>query len=99
MIFLIGCTGMGSGTAPGVCPPVVAYNPTEQAQVADEVAALPEGAAIVGWLADYAVMREQARICKNMFAKCSFNEIYACPILYACRYRGRFRAVRDCLRP
>jgi hypothetical protein len=41
----------------------VAYNPTEQAQVADEVAALPDGAMIVEWLADYAVLRDQMRAC------------------------------------
>jgi len=33
--------------------------------VADEVATLPECAAIVGWLADYAVMRKQARACRS----------------------------------
>jgi len=32
--------------------------------VAEEVAALPEGALIVGWLADYAVLRDQARACQ-----------------------------------
>jgi hypothetical protein len=42
---------------------VVAYSQAEQARVADEVAALPEGTVIVGWLADYAVLREQARAC------------------------------------
>jgi hypothetical protein len=42
---------------------VVAYSEAEQAQVADEVAALPEGAVIVDWLADYAVLREQVRAC------------------------------------
>jgi hypothetical protein len=44
---------------------VVAYSPAEQARVADEVAALPEGLVIVGWLADYAVMRKQARACRR----------------------------------
>ncbi|RFU12913.1 hypothetical protein DZD18_09470 [Rhodobacteraceae bacterium W635] len=44
---------------------LVAYTPAEQARVADEVAALPEGAAIMEWLADYAVMREQARVCSG----------------------------------
>jgi hypothetical protein len=34
-------------------------------RVAEEVAALPEGALIVGWLADYAVLREQVRACRS----------------------------------
>ena len=62
-LFLSGRAGVGSDTSPGVCPPVVAYSQAEQARVADEVAALPEGTVIVGWLADYAVLREQARAC------------------------------------
>jgi len=41
----------------------VAYSLAEQARVAEEVAALPSGALIVGWLADYAVLRDQARAC------------------------------------
>ncbi len=31
--------------------------------VAEEVAALPEGALIPDWLADYTVLRDQARAC------------------------------------
>ena len=62
-LFLTGCAGVGSDTPPGVCPPVVAYSRAEQAQVAEEVAALPEGAVITEWLADYAVLREQAWAC------------------------------------
>jgi hypothetical protein len=42
---------------------VVEYSRAEQALVAEEVAALPGGALIVEWLADYAVLREQARAC------------------------------------
>jgi hypothetical protein len=42
---------------------VVEYSRTEQARVAAEVAALPEGAIIAEWLADYAVLRAQARAC------------------------------------
>jgi hypothetical protein len=44
---------------------VVAYSEAEQARVADEVAALPEDALIVGWLADYAVLRDQVRACAS----------------------------------
>jgi len=42
---------------------VVEYSRVEQVRVAEEVAALPEGALIPGWLADYAVLRDQARAC------------------------------------
>ena len=62
-IFLTGCAGAISDTPPSACPPVVAYSQAEQARVAKEVAALPEGALIPGWLADYAVLRDQARAC------------------------------------
>ena len=62
-IFLTGCATGGSDAPSGVCPPVVEYSRTEQTRVAEEVAALPEGALIVGWLADYAVLRDQARAC------------------------------------
>jgi hypothetical protein len=41
----------------------VEYSRAEQARVADEVAALPEGSAIVEMMSDYAVMREQVREC------------------------------------
>ena len=63
MLFLSACAGVGSDTPSKSCPPVVAYSRAEQARVAEEVAALPEGAVIVGWLADYAVLRGQARAC------------------------------------
>jgi hypothetical protein len=42
---------------------VVEYSRPEQARVADEVARLPEGALITGWLSDYAVLRDQAKAC------------------------------------
>ena len=63
-LFSSGCAEVGSDTPPSACPPVVMYSPAEQARVADEVAALPEGAVIIGWLADYAVLREQVRACQ-----------------------------------
>jgi hypothetical protein len=58
-----GCAGVGSDTPTSACPPLVEYSRAEQARVADEVAALPEGAVIPEWLADYAVLRDQARAC------------------------------------
>ena len=65
MTFLTGCAGVGSETPHGACPLVVEYSPAEQARVAEEITALPEGALIVGWMADYAVLREQARRCHS----------------------------------
>lgn len=47
----------------GNCPPVVEYSRVFQAQAAEEVQALPEGSAVVEFLVDYAVMRDQARAC------------------------------------
>jgi len=65
MIFLTACAGVGSDAPPNACPPVVEYSRVEQARVAEEVAVLPEGALIVSWLADYAVLRDQARTCQK----------------------------------
>ena len=63
MIFLTACAGAGFDGTYGACPSVVEYNRAEQTRLAEEVAALPEGAMIVDWLADYAVLRDQARAC------------------------------------
>lgn len=54
---------MSSDTQRGACLPVVEYSRNEQARAAEEVAALPEGALITKWQADYAVLRDQARAC------------------------------------
>jgi len=62
-IFLTACAGVSSNAPPGACPPVVAYSQAEQARLAEEVGTLSEGALTVGWLADYAVLRDQARAC------------------------------------
>ena len=64
MILLCGCVGVSSDTAPRACPPVVVYSQAEQVRVAEEVAALPEETVIAEWLADYAVLRTQARACR-----------------------------------
>lgn len=61
-----GCVGVGFDAPPSACPPVVNYSPAEQASVADEVAALPDGAVIVGWLADYAMLRAQVQGCSGL---------------------------------
>ena len=64
MISLSGCAKVGSDAPPSVYPPVVDYSRAEQVRVAEEIAALPEGALIVEWLADYAVLRAQVRACE-----------------------------------
>ena len=64
MILLTACARVGSDSPHRACPPVVEYSRAEQAHVAEEVATLPEGAAIPEWLADYVVLRDQARACR-----------------------------------
>ena len=64
MIFLTACARAGFEGPHGACPPVTGYSRAEQARVAEEVAALQEGALIAEWLADYAVLRDQARACR-----------------------------------
>lgn len=63
-ISLTACGATGSDvSAFRVCPPVIDYGADFREQAAGELASLPEGSAIAGMLADYAVMREQARAC------------------------------------
>jgi len=64
-IFLTACAGAGFDGRHSACPPVVECSRAEQARVAKEVAALPEGAVIPEWLVDYAVLREQAQACEG----------------------------------
>lgn len=47
----------------GACPPVVDYPPALQQRAAAEIEALPPGAALEGFMADYHVLRQQARAC------------------------------------
>ena len=46
------------------CPPVVEYSREFQARAAEELTSLPDGTAIAEMLADYSVMRDQARVCR-----------------------------------
>jgi hypothetical protein len=46
-----------------VCPPVVDYGADLQLRAAAELDLLPAGSAIEALLADYAMMRGQARVC------------------------------------
>ncbi len=61
MSLLSGCAMGSSEPRVGACPPVVEYDRAEQADMAAEIEALPEGAVLVRMLSDYAVLREQAR--------------------------------------
>jgi len=63
--FLTACAGVSSDVPPGVCPPEVEYSGAEQAHIVEKVAALPEHPEIVGWLADYAVLRNQVPACRS----------------------------------
>ncbi|UXU74174.1 hypothetical protein GB880_009640 [Paracoccus sp. SMMA_5_TC] len=62
--LLSGCATVSSdGRAVGTCPPVVDYSREFQARAAEELSRLPHGSAVVEMLSDYAVMRDQARVC------------------------------------
>lgn len=64
-ISLSGCATVGSEPRVAtVCPSVVEYCREFQARAAEELALLPEGSAVAEMLADYAVMRDQARSCR-----------------------------------
>ena len=61
--LLSACATVSSERVVGVCPPVVKYDAGFQARAAQELALLPDGSAIVEMLTDYAVMRDQERVC------------------------------------
>jgi hypothetical protein len=62
--LLSGCATVGSERRIGtVCPPVIEYSREFQARAADELNLLPEESAIAEMLADYSVLRDQARTC------------------------------------
>ena len=58
-------TACGTARSDGMgCPPVSAYSREFLARAVGEMEQLPAGSAIEQMLADYGVMREQARVCK-----------------------------------
>ena len=59
--LLAGCATERSDSAP--CPPVAAYSRDFLARAADELDSLAAGSAIEQMLADYQVVRDQARAC------------------------------------
>ena len=62
MLWLTGCATVGS-EAQAPCPPLVEYTTADQPRAAAEVDMLPEAAMVVRMLIDYAVLRDQARVC------------------------------------
>ena len=65
-ISLTGCATVASEPRVAtVCPPVIEYSREFQARAADELDLLPEGSALAEMLADYSVMRDQARACSR----------------------------------
>lgn len=63
-ISLTACATGGSDPGSAACPPVVAYDQAMRDRAAAELEALPDDTALVGMMADYAVMRAQARVCE-----------------------------------
>ena len=62
--WLTGCATAGfEADGLAACPPVVEYSREFQARAAEELALLPDGSALVEMMGDYAVMREQVRVC------------------------------------
>jgi len=60
--LLAGCATASFDGTP--CPPVVPYSREFLSRAADEINRLPSGSAIEHMLADYQVMRDQARACR-----------------------------------
>ena len=58
-------TAISEPTPVGACPPVVEYSHEFQARAAEELGVLPDGSTIAEMLADYGVMRDQARACRT----------------------------------
>lgn len=63
---------VSSETRPNACPPVIEYSLEEQNRAAGELASLPDGTILEGWLADYAVLRDQVRACGSPQARIIF---------------------------
>jgi len=62
--WLNGCATAGfEANGVAACPPVVQYSRELQVRAAEKLASLPDGSAVVEMMADYAVMRDQARVC------------------------------------
>ncbi len=64
MTLLTSCGTGGSDIGGAVCPPVVAYDQAAQDRAAAEIEALPQNSAMATMMADYHVLRQQARACR-----------------------------------
>lgn len=65
-IWLTGCATAGfDANGVSACPPVVENSRELQARAAEELAMMQDGSAIVEMMVDYAVVREQVRVCKG----------------------------------
>jgi hypothetical protein len=73
--LLAECTPERSDGAP--CPPVVRYSPDFLARAAGELDSLPAGSASEQILADYQVMRDQARVWALRRVSLRFSGPYA----------------------
>lgn len=65
LIAALSLTGCAAAPSDPPCPPVVLYPQETQRAAAAELERLPRGGAIERMLADYSVMREQARACAH----------------------------------
>ncbi|TRW92126.1 hypothetical protein FNJ84_21210 [Paracoccus sp. M683] len=65
MTWLSACGAGGSEQGGAVCPPVVEYPTAVQEKAAAELDTLPENTTLVGMMADYHVLRRQARACPS----------------------------------
>lgn len=53
------------GSDHSACPPMIKYPAAVQERAAAEIEALPRESVVVGMLADYHVLRQQARACAS----------------------------------
>lgn len=61
-LFVTACAD--APQAVSVCPPVKAYTPAQEAQVAREIAAMPDSAETPQWITDYLSERAELRACR-----------------------------------
>lgn len=65
--LLSGCATVSSDELGSVsCPPVVEYSREVQTRAAVELELLPERSVVAEMIADYSVMRDQARACTRL---------------------------------
>ena len=63
LILLTSCAGAASDPIYIFrCPPLADYPPEVQAKAADEIEAMPPGAVIPGFIADYGMLRKKCRM-------------------------------------